>query len=235
MNILLIEDDDNLRHGLADLLILEGYSVTGVSDGKSASAILQQRKPNFCLLDVMLPDIEGYTLCQQIKTKWDDVPVLMLTARGEEIDRILGFECGADDYVTKPFSSQELLMRIKAIAKRYPHGNTIKQSSEEFCFNMGDLLIDTQALCAYRNERAISLVPREIDLLSLLYEHAGKAVSRDALYDHCWGRSFMPNSRSLDQYIAALRQKIELDPSVPTIILTVRSVGYRYLPLDTLV
>jgi DNA-binding response OmpR family regulator len=230
MNILIVEDDKNLRHGLRDLLTLEGYTVFEADNGQSAIATLQQQQTDFCLLDLMLPDTDGYTLCRQIRAEGMNIPVLMLTARGEEIDRVLGFECGADDYVTKPFSSRELLMRIKAIAKRALKTGNTYETVEEDVFSMGDLSINAQAMCAYRGNNAISLAPRELQLLSCLYQQAGKAVSRDTLYDFCWGREFIPSSRALDQYVAALRQKIEINPSEPEIISTVRGVGYRYSP-----
>ncbi len=229
MNILIVEDDNNLRHGLRDLLMLEGHNVLEADSGISAMTILRQQQADFCLLDIMLPDTDGYALCRQIRAEGFDIPLLILTARGEEIDRVLGFECGADDYVTKPFSSRELLMRIKAITKRTLQ-MTKCSAIEEQTYHMGDLLIDAQALCAYRDKTHIALAPRELLLLSYLHSHTGKAVSRDVLYDHCWGRQFIPNSRALDQYIATLRQKIELNPSDPDIILTVRGVGYRYSP-----
>ncbi len=227
MNILVIEDDDNLRRGLQELLSLEGYTVSTAADGQSAIRQWEQQPPDFYLLDIMLPDTSGYTLCRKIRARTMTAPILMLSARGEEIDRILGFESGADDYVTKPFSARELVMRIKAIARRVQMQPKTPVTPHA-AFLMGDLHIDPQALCACRQDTIIDLSPRELQLLVLLYQRTGKVVSRNELYDHGWGRDFMPNSRALDQYISTLRQKIERNPASPQIIQTVRGAGYRY-------
>lgn len=224
MRILIAEDDAHLRRGLADLLGREGYDCLTAADGRSALAFFNSAAPDFCILDVMLPKLDGFAVCTRIREQDSRVPILLLTARGQENDRVRGFECGADDYVPKPFGTRELVVRIKAIARRAaPRAPEAREP-----FSLGDLAIDPRALRAFRQGAAIELTRREVDLLVLLHARTGLAVSRDELLDRCWGRDYMPNSRSLDQFVFALRRKIERDPSEPRIICTVHGVGYRY-------
>jgi two-component system, OmpR family, alkaline phosphatase synthesis response regulator PhoP len=222
MHILIVEDDPHLRRGIVDLLQLEGFDCVAVGDGASAMVQLDLRAPDFCILDVMLPGENGYAVCRKIREQLPNVPILFLSACREELDRILGFECGADDYLAKPFSTRELVARIKAITRR------VEAKPDLPIFTMGDLDIDPRALRAYREDRAIDLSMREIQLLQVLHRQVGLAVSRNDLFDACWGRDYMPNSRSLDQFVSALRHKIERDPTTPSIIRTVHGVGYRY-------
>lgn len=226
MRILIAEDDLNLGRGLVDLLALEGFQPLWTKDGPTALAALARQPFDFCILDVVMPGMDGFTLCRAIRADFPDLPLLFLTARGEEYEKVLGFECGADDYMVKPFGTHELVARIKAIAKRAQNS----QSPTNTRWVMADLTIDSAALRAFRTEHIIDLKPREIDILRLLYTRAGVAISRDDLFDQCWGRDYMPNSRSLDQYVSALRHKIEIDPARPCIIKTVHGVGYRYDP-----
>lgn len=236
MKILIVEDDDNLRSGLQDLLKLEGFKVVVCADIVSGLDLYQHEKPDFCILDIMLvePD-DGYTLCRKIRKVDQDTPILMLSARAEEIDRVLGFECGADDYLLKPFGPRELVARIRAISRR-----SIKSTNEggveavPDCFNMNSLKIDPNALRAFRGDITIELTLRDVRILKLLHEKSGVALHRDEVFDACWGREFMPNSRALDQYISALRKKIDIksDEKENSMISTVRGVGYRYDPSD---
>ncbi len=233
MRILIAEDDRNLGQGIVDLLTLEGFQPHLVQNGPAALDELQRRAFDFCILDVMIPGMDGFTLCRKIRDGFPHIPLLFLTARGEEYERVLGFDCGADDYVVKPFGTNELVARIRAIAKRSArnasdHDTADRNGGERW--TMADLTIDPSALRAFRNGQYVDLQPREMQVLRLLFERAGKAVSRDDLFDHCWGRDYMPNSRSLDQYVSALRHKIEQDPANPVIIRTVHGVGYRYDP-----
>ena len=229
MHIVIVEDDQHLRRGICDLLTLEGFDCTAIGDGETALAQLDRIRPDFYVLDVMLPGADGFALCKAIRQRDPTVPILFLSACREELDRILGFECGADDYLTKPFSTRELVARIKAIARR---AGSAPNPSTSVGFRIGDLEIDTKALRAYRHGTAIDLSAREVKVLSVLLERAGQAVSRNDLFDACWGRDYMANSRSLDQFVATLRRKIERDASEPAIIRTVHGVGYRYDPAD---
>jgi DNA-binding response OmpR family regulator len=224
MKILIAEDDANLRAGLVDLLALEGLDCVVAEDGEAAWTVFSQQKPALCLFDVMMPRLDGLKLCRRIRETDTHTPILLLSARGAEIDRVVGLEIGADDYISKPFSARELVARIKAALRRGQKPGPAPERE----FRMGDLAIDPAALRATRNERAIDLAPRELSVLQALYARKGKAVSRDDLFDLAWGRGYMPNSRALDQYVSSLRKKIELDPTRPRIIQTVHGVGYRY-------
>lgn len=224
MRILIVEDDPHLRNGIADLLTLEGHDCSAVGDGKAALAEISRNAPDFCILDVMLPGANGYAICQSIRQILPNVPILFLSGCTEELDRILGFESGADDYLAKPFSTRELVARIKAITRR------VETKPDLPKFQMGDLEVNPKALRAFRGDQVINLSAREIQVLSVLYQQAGLAVSRNDLFDACWGRDYMPNSRSLDQFISALRHKIELNPAKPVIIGRVQGIGYRYDP-----
>lgn len=240
MKILIVEDDDNLRSGLEDLLDLEGFNVISAHNIAIGFDRYNQEKPDFCIFDIMLdkPD-DGFTLCKKIRENDALTPILMLSARAEEIDRVLGFECGADDYLLKPFGPRELVARIKAITKRvtqsHPSDTTNKPpTNSNACFTMHALTINPTALRAFRDDTAIELTERDVRILTLLHTHAGQVLNRDKVFDECWGRTFMPNSRALDQYISSLRKKI--DPHTDkenSIISTVHGVGYRYDPTTT--
>jgi two-component system alkaline phosphatase synthesis response regulator PhoP len=226
MSILIAEDDPHLRAGIVDLLSLEGFQCRVADDGAKALALFKAEKPEICVFDVMMPVMDGLTLCREIRRIDPLVPILLLSARGEESDRVSGLEIGADDYVAKPFGARELVARIKAALRRTKVTPT--HADPEGQLRMGDLKIDQKAMRAYRGEQRIDLTSREVAILAALYERRGQAVSRDELFDLCWGRDYMPNSRALDQYVSALRKKIEVDPASPHIIRTVHGVGYRY-------
>ncbi len=238
MSILIAEDDPHLRNGIVDLLTLEGFPCQVAEDGAKALALFQQSKPDLCVFDVMMPAMDGLTLCREIRRLDPLVPILLLSARGEETDRVRGLDVGADDYVAKPFGARELIARVKAALRRAKaqesqgQGATGQQAAVKpepgARFKMGDLDIDPKAMRAFRGDTRIDLTSREVAILLTLYERRGQAVSRDELFDLCWGRGFMPNSRALDQYVSALRKKIELDPANPRIIRTVHGVGYRH-------
>lgn len=222
-SILVADDDAHLRAGLVDLLTLEGYACLGEADGDAALATFRRTRPSLCLLDVVMPGLDGLALCRTIRKEDVHVPILLLSARGAEMDRVIGLEIGADDYIAKPFSAREVLARIKAALRRAQLTVPVDPR-----VTMGDLVLDTPGLRAHRGDIRIDLTKRELSILLLLHARVGKAVSRNELFDLAWGRGFMPNSRALDQYISALRRKIEVDPARPRIIQTVHGVGYRY-------
>ena len=238
MSILIAEDDPHLRNGIVELLTLEGFPCQVAEDGAKALTLFQQSKPDLCVFDVMMPAMDGLTLCREVRRIDPLVPILLLSARGEETDRVRGLDVGADDYVAKPFGARELIARVKAALRRakaqeskaqetQPQGGMAKPGPSGK-LRMGDLDIDSKAMRAFRGDTKIDLTAREVAILTTLYERRGQAVSRDELFDLCWGRGFMPNSRALDQYVSALRKKIELDPANPRIIRTVHGVGYRH-------
>lgn len=225
MKILIAEDDANTREGITEILSTEGYAVIAASDGKQALSLYTREKPDMVCLDVMMPEISGYDVCKEIRRFDLNVPVLFLTAKAEEIDKVLGLELGADDYIAKPFGIKEFVARVRAIARRCAARS---KKETEASFTMGDLTVVPAELRAHRNGVSIDLGPRDLKILTMLHRNKGKVVSRDALFDECWGLDYMPNSRSLDQHISQLRKKIEKTPKTPEIIETVHNAGYRY-------
>lgn len=222
--ILIAEDDSHLCAGLVALFESEGYTCFAASDGAAALALYEEHQPDFCIIDRMLPILDGDELCRQLRARNASVPLLMLSARSEELDRIHGFELGADDYVTKPFSARELVARVCAILKRVP----AKPATERF--RIGDLEVDTAQQRAMRNDVVIELHAREITILRYFSEVPQRVVSRDELMDVAWGRAYFSSSRAVDQYVSSLRKKIERNPRKPQLITTVWGQGYRYDP-----
>jgi DNA-binding response OmpR family regulator len=226
MKILIAEDDVNTREGLVEILQAEGYDTVAAPDGKQALALFAEEKPDMVCLDVMMPELSGYDVCREIRRSDATVPVLFLTAKAEEIDAVLGLELGADDYIAKPFGVKELVARIRALARRSAARRN--SGSVEESFSMGDLTVLPSELRAQRDGKAVDLGPRDIKILAFLHANRGKVLSRDAIFNECWGIDYMPNSRSLDQHISQLRKKVEVDPRKPVIIETVHNAGYRY-------
>ena len=224
---MIVEDDKFARLGLQQLFSQEGYQTLSYENAESAWTACERTKPDICILDRALPQMTGDELCSLLRNRWPSLPILFLSGKGDESERIEGFDLGADDYMTKPFSVKELLARINAMCRRIP---LFSHCLTENSFAMADLVIDTKQLTATRESHCISLTLREINILILLYNMAGKMVTRDELFNHCWGRDYFSNSRSLDQYISCLRSKIECDPKNPAIVKTARGIGYWYEP-----
>lgn len=232
MHILIAEDDTHLRDGLKALLSEEGYQCSITSDGEEALKAFEEEKPDFCIFDVMMPKLDGFELCRRIRAVNEQIPIILLTAKGEEIDRVVGLEIGADDYIPKPFGTRELLARIKAITRRISHSDADEKQKITEPFSMSEVTVDPKSLRASIGEKTLELTLRELNVLEMLYENRGKVVKRLDLFEECWGRRYMANSRALDQFISQLRQKIEPDPSNPKIIKTVHGVGYRFEEAD---
>ena len=231
MKILIAEDDLHIRQGLSDLLSQEGYEIETAENGKIALELFQKQKPQFVILDIMMPEMDGYAVCREIRAVDNDIPIIFLSAKSEEIDRVIGLELGADDYISKPFGTREVVARIRAITRRYlksstPESNTVDEKIDSFTF--GELAIFPNELRAKKGNTCIDLSLREIRVLQTLAKHQGEVVSRDLLFNECWGYDHMPNSRTLDQHISKLRKLIEDDPSDPQLIKTVHGAGYRY-------
>lgn len=218
--LLLVEDDPTLLDTLTFNLSREGYEVIRAADGVTALDLARQHNPDLVVLDVMLPGLDGLTVCRTLRRE-TEVPIVLLTARSSEVDRIVGLDTGADDYIVKPFSLGELLARLRAVMRRGQHRSETKLQS-------GDLLLDLVGHRATRNGKNLNLPPKEFDLLAELIRHKGAVLTRDLLLQRVWGFDFAGDSRTVDVHIRWLREKIEEDPANPARIETVRGLGYRF-------
>ena len=223
MKILIADDDPITLDAITECLRNEGYEPLAAADGTTALELWQIHKPDLLCLDIMMPGLDGYEVCRQVRRSHALVPVIFLSAKSEEIDVVVGLKLGADDFIRKPFGKHELLARISAVLRRTQSTKTERRS-----FRMHDLQVYSRELRAMRDGREIELTPREVAILELLHDRAGEVVKRDTLLDQCWGIDYLPESRTLDQHIAKLRKRIERDPEKPQIIETVRGAGYRY-------
>lgn len=221
--ILLVEDEITLAETLRYNLEREGYTVITANDGVIGLELARREHPDLVVLDVMLPRLDGFSVCRILRQE-SDMPILMLTARQDEVDRIAGLELGADDYVSKPFSLGELLARVRAILRRTDRQPTAGRE----ILDAGTLRVDTGSRRAWRDGLEVALSQKEFDLLTCLIRNRGMALSRDVLLERVWGYDFLGDSRTVDVHIRWLREKVEPDPSKPIYIQTVRGVGYRF-------
>ena len=225
-SILVAEDDADLRQGLIDLLEAEGYRVTTAADGAEALAAYRREPPDLLLLDVMMPQKSGYDLCREIRKRDQRTPIILLTAKGEEIDKVVGLELGADDYVTKPFGLHELRARIAAVLRRAT-GPVKAAGAIPDRFTLGPATVDRKAYRLERDGVPFDLTPRELKLLETFAASPGEVLSRNDLLNAAWGIDYFGTTRTLDQHIAQLRKKLEADPANPALIVTVHGVGYK--------
>jgi DNA-binding response OmpR family regulator len=223
--VLVVEDNANLAFGLTRSLESEGYEVQSAEDGLRGFELARTTNPDLIVLDLMLPGMDGYTILKKLRAEGKDVPVLILTARGEEADKVFGFRLGADDYVTKPFSLSELLARVQAILRRSKGGD--KREGENAVEEFDTVSIDTRARSVKKAAAEIALTPKEFDLLLALVRRRGAVASRLELLKEVWGHQAEVMTRTVDIHIAELRRKLEDDPSTPRHILTVWKAGYR--------
>jgi two-component system alkaline phosphatase synthesis response regulator PhoP len=223
--ILIVEDEEELLRGLEISLSKEGYRILKATRGETGVKLAIKENPDLIILDVMLPGMSGLDVCRELRQKGTDVPIIMLTAKSEEIDRVVGLEIGADDYVTKPFSLRELLARIRVRLRRQPP--RVTKGPIQYCF--GDVKIDFEKFVAVRKGRPLDLTPREFDILRLLIQCRGEVVTRDRLLDEVWGYEAYPSTRTVDSHILKLRQKLEDDPANPKYILTIYGEGYKFV------
>ncbi len=221
--ILIIEDEESILMALEDNLRLEGYEVVCAVDGEQGLSLAREQKFDLIILDIMLPKMDGFEVCKWLRRDGINTPILMLTAKSQEIDKVLGLELGADDYVTKPFSSRELLARIKALLRRT---GQFQQGIESFKF--GDVEVDFGKYEVKKSGKLIYLTALEFSILHFLIKNKGQVVNRDAILDEVWGRDVYIQSRTVDKHISELRRKIEDDASNPRYILGVRGIGYRF-------
>ena len=222
--VMVVDDDVTVREVVVTYLRAAGYDVGEAADGEAALDGLRDRRPDLVVLDLMLPGIDGLEVCRRIRAKGDDVPVIMLTALGSETDRVVGLERGADDYVTKPFSPRELVLRVESVLRRVGERGTVKGSVSD-----GDLVVDSTEHSASLAGRRLSLTAREFDLLRFFLSNPGQAFSRDELLQRVWGWSFGDQS-TVTVHVRRLREKIERDPTHPVRLATVWGVGYRWEP-----
>ena len=222
--ILIIEDEESILMALEDNLKLEGYAVSNALDGEMGLSKVMENNYDLIILDIMLPKMNGFDVCKRIRQEGISTPILMLTAKSQEIDKVLGLELGADDYVTKPFSPRELLARVKALLRR-----ARPQDMGKELYRFGEVEIDFKKYEIKKKGKKIYLTALEFDLLHLLIEHNGEVVSRDVILDEVWGDDVFVQPRTVDKHIAELRKKIEDNPANPRYIVGVRSVGYKFV------
>jgi two-component system alkaline phosphatase synthesis response regulator PhoP len=220
--ILIVDDEPEIVRGLEDNLRFEGYQTVSARSGSEALALAAREAPDLIVLDIMMPEMSGWDVCRALRTRGIDVPIIMLTARGEETDRVQGLELGADDYITKPFGLRELLARVRAVLRRPGP----RQKVEEFAF--GDVRVRLRGRQVFQAGRELTLTRKEFDLLTYLLAHRGEVITRDRLLDEVWGYERFPTTRTVDTHILRLRRKFEVDPDRPAWILTVHGQGYRF-------
>ncbi|UCC47667.1 MAG: response regulator transcription factor [Gemmatimonadota bacterium] len=225
--ILVVEDNRDLAYGLRNNLEIEGYVVEVAEDGRTGLELARTRRPDLMILDLMLPELDGYQVLQRLRDEGFDLPVLILTARGEEADKVQGFRLGADQYVTKPFGLLELLARVERLLDRAGQEKD-GSGKENSVIKFGEVEVDVAARRVMRRGAEVSLTPKEYELLAALLRRRGAVVSRRDLLNEVWGYPSIIVSRTVDTHIAELRRKLELDPSDPRHIVTVRKFGYRF-------
>jgi DNA-binding response OmpR family regulator len=222
--ILIIEDDPAILRGLADNLGCESYDVVTAVDGEQGYSLARSGKPDLIVLDLMLPRMSGYELCRKLRADGVTTPVVMLTARGDEADRIVGLDLGADDYITTPFSVRELLARIRAVLRRAQVQGALPAE-----LRFGNVIVDFRRYEAQKSGRPVELTRKEFGLLRLLAARSGEPVTRDDLLNQVWGYDATPTTRTVDNHVASLRSKLEDNPSAPQHLFTVHGVGYKWV------
>jgi len=230
VKVLLVEDEKSIADGIIYNLKNEGLKVTHVDDGKIAIDIFNEEHFDLIILDIMLPEVSGLEICKEIR-KSSNVPIIMLTAKDDENDKISGLEMGADDYITKPFSAKELISRVKAVLRRTKNSELLHTGDEDLNFTkeitIGNIAMNPLGYEAKIDNEIIELRPREFELLYYLCENAGNIISRDKLFSKVWGYSFAGNSKTLDVHIQRIRERIEVNPKSPKRLVTIRGVGYK--------
>jgi DNA-binding response OmpR family regulator len=223
--ILVVEDDPAILRGLADNLKFESYSVLTAASGDVGLTTAREKKPDLLILDLMLPKLSGYEICRKLRAEGNQVPILMLTARGEEGDRVLGLDLGADDYVTKPFSIREVLARVRALLRRSAPEKAAAPDELRF----SDVAVDFRSYEATKGGQPLELTRKEFGLLRYMASRPGEVLTRDELLNEVWGYESYPTTRTVDNHVAGLRAKIERDPANPEYLRTVHGVGYKFV------
>jgi two-component system alkaline phosphatase synthesis response regulator PhoP len=221
--VLIVEDDDAMAIALTDGFRYEGYEVVAARDGEAGLAMARSTSTDLLILDVMLPKMSGLDVCKQLRAEGSQVPIIMLTARGQEIDKVLGLKLGADDYVTKPFGFMELVARAEAVLRRTGSGARTLSS-----YRFGDVTVDFKKGELRRKNVLVDVTARELRLLEYFITHRGEVVARERLLDQVWDYDATPLTRTVDMHVAKLRKKIEDDPSDPKFLVTVHRMGYKF-------
>jgi len=222
--ILIVEDEPNMVAGLRDNFEYEGYEVITAPDGVAGLERALSESPDLVILDVMMPRMSGLDVCKQLKSKKSSIPIIMLTARGQEVDKVVGLELGADDYVTKPFSIRELLARVKAVLRR---ARGTPRQQEKYSF--GEVEVNLRSCQVSKKGKTLEFSSKEFELLKYFLHHSGETLSRDRLLEEVWGYDRFPTTRTVDAHIVRLRQKVEPKPDEPRFILTVHGTGYKFV------
>lgn len=221
--VLIVDDEPSIVMAVRDELTFEGFEVHSASDGPGALVAVRESRPDVLLLDLMLPGMNGFDVCRRLRPEWRDLWIILLTVRGQEVDRVTGFEVGADDYVIKPFSLRELVGRVRVGVKR---AGTRGVGSSDIRF--GDIDVDVGMRVVRKNGEEVQLTRKEFDILVLLVRRAGDVVTRDEFLNELWGKEVYVAPRTVDTHVASLRRKLESDPESPVYLLGVRGVGYRF-------
>ncbi|HNV69742.1 MAG TPA: response regulator transcription factor [Candidatus Ozemobacteraceae bacterium] len=240
MKVLIVEDDRLMRQALRDILYSDGYQVLEAADGEAGLEAFSRHRPDFVCLDVMMPKCDGYEVCRRLRRQDAQVPIVFISAKGEEIDKVLGLELGADDFIVKPFGVREVTARIRAVTRRClarnQGGGPLNVDVNEWpeSFVLGDVTIFPRELRARRGDQTFEVSLREVRLLKVFHDRPGEVLDRTTLFRAGWGEDHIASSRTLDQHIAQLRKRLEIDPRNPRIITTVHGAGYRYdlVPTD---
>jgi len=222
--ILIVEDQKDMVTGLVFNLEAQGHKVSAAYDGEAGLSSAEREKPDLIVLDIMLPKKDGFEVCRELRRKGHDVPILMLTARREEADKVLGLEIGADDYLTKPFGLSEFLARVKALLRRGP-GKDVQSETYRF----GTVEVDFKNYRASKDGVPVDLTQREFEMMRLFLKNRDKVISRNRFLNEIWGYDRYPTTRTVDAHIASLRQKLETDPEHPRFIVTAHGLGYKFI------
>ncbi len=225
MDILIIEDDISILRGLKDNLTFEGYQVHACADGQEGLDTALKNHVDLLLLDIMLPGLNGYEICRKLKKEKPDLPIIMITARGSELDTVAGLDIGADDYISKPFSIPELLARVRALLRR-----TSKEHTEVETYSFGNVSLDFKKHVTTVHQQNVDLSSKEYAIIKYFIEHENEVVYRHDLLEKVWGYEITPTTRTVDNYILELRKKLETDPAKPKHIITIRGAGYKFVP-----
>ncbi len=226
--VLIIEDDPAITIGLKKNLKYEGYEVMTVADGQRGLELAVDKRPDLIVLDVMLPNMSGFEICKTLKKNEVDIPIIIISAKDQEIDKIMGLDLGADDYMTKPFSVRELVARINAVLRRKK-----RYEREMDAFQFGDVAVDFIARTVNKSARPLDLSPREFDLLAYFIKHPNQVLERRQILNKVWGYDYYGTARTIDNFVTKLRQKVEPDAERPIYLMTVRGIGYKFVPEQT--